>query len=155
NEAKAQKNEAKAQQNAAELEKANDKLERTLARSLFDPLGLEPGPLTDPEIKLLWELADHQGEELVDRVVERALQWPEYTRQLNNRAEPAFHAAVGLRLGQRAEVEPLLVKRLQDLSLTQEQRTDLALAAIKLGGLTPKAAGLIGSTLVQAMGKTS
>jgi tRNA A-37 threonylcarbamoyl transferase component Bud32 len=155
NEEKAKMNEAKARQNAAKLEKANDQLGKTLARSLFDPLGLHPGPLIDPEIKVLWELASHQGERLGYRVVERGLQEPEYNRQLKNRAAPILHAVVGLSRRQRAEVEPLLVKRLQDQALTLEHRTDLALAAIELGGLTPKAARCTGSALLQAMPKTS
>jgi hypothetical protein len=155
-------NEAKAKQNAAELAKANtglkqsrDELERTLARSLFDPMGLQPGPLIDPEIKVLWELAGHQGEPLVDRVLERALQGPEYTRQLKNRAEATFHAALALRASQRAEVEQLLMKRLQDPAITQQQRTDLALATIELGGLTPRAVRCTGSALLKAMAKTT
>jgi tRNA A-37 threonylcarbamoyl transferase component Bud32 len=144
-------NEAKAKQTAAELAKANDELEKTLARSLFDPLGLQEGPLLDPEIKVLWELAGHQGERLGYRVVERALEGPEYTRQLKNRAAPILHAAVGMREPQRAVVERLLIERLQHPALTREQRADLALAAIQLGGLTPKGARCVGSSLTQLM----
>src|SRR5262249_11873987 len=150
-------------------------LERTLARSLLRPLGLmageltnphtevywvsqhielgQPfrGALTDPEIQALWELANSREERLRYRFVEEALRGPETTRQLMYRAEAALNAAVGLHGKRRFRVEQLLVKRLQDPTLTAEQQADVAVAAAVLGGLTPKAARCLRSALAQGL----
>src|SRR5262249_26087929 len=137
NEARAKNNEQKARQNAAELAKTYDELQGTLARTIFASLAMQPGQPLDPEGEVLAELAAHQRHPVGVRVVERALQGPEYSRQLKNRGAPTFHAVVGLRASQRGKVERMLIKRLQERELTREQRTDLALAAVELGGLTP------------------
>jgi hypothetical protein len=158
----AQRNEEKAKKNAAdltnantELEQSRDNLERTLARSLLSPLGLKAGePLTDPEIDALWQLANSREERLRYRFVKEGLRQTVTTRQLKNRAEAALHAAVGLQEKRRFQVEQLLVQRLQDPTLTTEQQADVALAATRLGGLTPQAARRVSSALLQAMDKT-
>jgi hypothetical protein len=145
----------------ADLEQANagltqtrDELETTLARSLLGPLGFRSGPLTDPEIEALWQLAENRDERLGFRFVEEAVRGPMTTRQLKARAEPALHAAVGLDPDRRAKVERLLVEWLQDPRLSDEQRTDLALAAVALGDLTQPTAACVARTLTRSMAKT-
>jgi tRNA A-37 threonylcarbamoyl transferase component Bud32 len=146
----------------ADLETANagltqtrDELETTLARSLLRPLGFRSGPLTDPEIEALWELAENRGERLGLRFVDEALRSPMATRQLKARAEPALHAAVRLDPDRRAQVERLLVERLQDPRLSDEQRTELALVAVALGDLTPTASADVARALSHAMAMTT
>jgi hypothetical protein len=159
----ARNKEAEAKQNAADLEKANkgleqsrDELEVTLARSLMRPLGLqERQPLTDPEIEAVWELATTRSERLGLRFVEEALRSPVTTRQLKSRAESALHAAVGLDLGKRAQVERLLVERLLDPQRDDAQRADVALAAVALGDLTPGAAARVARIIIPALAKAT
>jgi tRNA A-37 threonylcarbamoyl transferase component Bud32 len=141
----------------AELRRAHDDLETTMARGLVRPLGL-PGDrvLADPEIAVLCELAENRnrGERLGLRFVEEALQDPLTTRLLRNRAEPAFHAAVGLEPDRRAQVERLLVERLQDPRLSEQQRRDLALATVALGGPASPVAARLAQALNRAMANT-
>jgi serine/threonine protein kinase len=166
----ARNSEAEANQNAADLEKANkglrqsrddlrqsrDELEVTLARSLLGPFTLqERQPLTDPELGALWDLAASRSERLGPRFVEEALRSPLNTRQLKYRAELALHAAVRFDLDKRAQVERLLVDRLQDPQLGDAQRADVALAAAALGDLTPAAAVRVAQTLTDTMAKTT
>src|SRR5262249_35578801 len=127
------------------------------------PLGLqtllrppwEAVPLTDPEIEALWELACQQSEGVRRSFVSEALQQPLFTRQLRNRAQLALHAVVGLDLQRREEVERLLLARLQEQTVPEDQRTDIALAAASLGDLSPQAVAAIGRILSQAMTKTT
>src|SRR5262249_25960949 len=142
------------------LTHSRDELERTLARSLLPPLGLnvrrgEAQFLTDPEIEALRELAESRSEWLGYRFVEEALRSPVTTRQLAKRAEPALSAAVGLEPGKRAWVERLLVERLQDPKLDDGQRTDLAMVAAALADLKPEAAAQVAHALIQSMAQTT
>jgi hypothetical protein len=133
------------------LEETNTQLEMAVARSLMGPLGLQTGPLTDPEIKNLWELVENRGDHLWYRFVEESLRSPVTTRQLNVRKVLALHAAVGLDPDRRAEVERLLLEHLNDPALRDEERGDVALVAVALGGLRPAAAADVAQTLRQAM----
>jgi serine/threonine protein kinase len=148
-------------QRRAELEKSNTELETALGRSLLRPLApqnLPPGhalPLTDPEIESLRELASLRGEGVRRRFVSEALQRSTFTRQLRIRAELAMHAAVGLDARRREVVEGLLLERLQQEGVSEEQRTDIALIAVDLGGLNPRAAATVARTLPEAMTQTT
>src|SRR5207302_2576471 len=112
----------------AELRQARDELEAALAHSQLRPLGLErrklapPRPLTEPEIEVLWELAGRQSKGVRQRFVREALRQPVLTRQLQNRAEVAMHAAVGLDPQQREAVEGFLRARLEQGAVSEDQR---------------------------------
>jgi hypothetical protein len=156
----AQKNEADAVAKGKELATANDKLTRnadqletTLARSLLRPLGLQGGdkPMTEPEWEALWELATNHRGRLGYRFVEEASRTPGTSRQLRDRAALALSAAVGLDAEWRAEVETLLLARLDDTALGDEQKTDLALAASAWDDLSSAAAGRTAQQLTHAM----
>jgi serine/threonine protein kinase len=138
-----------------ELKQTRDEVEVTLARSLLRPLAQQPGPLTEPEVESLWELTGNRSEELWKRFVEQALRDPRPTRQVKTRAELALHAAVGLDPAKRLQAERLLGERMQDPALTHAQRADLALIAVALGGLTPKAQSQAAQTLIEALGKVT
>jgi hypothetical protein len=64
------------------------------------------------------------------RFVELALQRPDSTRQLKDRAALAFHAAIGLDCRQRARVEELLSKHLKAIDSSQEQQENVALCLV-------------------------
>jgi hypothetical protein len=55
----------------------------------------------------------------------------------------------------RAAVERLLVERMKDPTLEDDQRTDVALVAVALDNLTPSAAAAVGAVLAGAMSKTT
>jgi hypothetical protein len=135
---------------------AKDDLANTLARSVLRPLALQGNqPLIDPEWDALWELATnrHQGR-VGYRFVEVASRSPVGSRQLRDRAALALSAAVGLDEERRAEVEKLLMARLDDPALPDEQKTDLALAAAMWDGLSGPAAGRTARRLTRAMKDT-
>jgi hypothetical protein len=168
--ATARKNERKAVAARADLAKSNtelvknrDELEAALGRSLLSPLGLQRSlpaslgvlHLTDQEIEALWELASQRSVGVRNRFVSEALKKPMFTRQLRNRATPALHAAVGLDLGQRKAVEGLLWEPLQQDSVPESQRLDIAFVAAALGDLNPRLAATAVRTLAHAMTKTT
>jgi tRNA A-37 threonylcarbamoyl transferase component Bud32 len=142
-----------------ELEKANqglrqsrDELERTLARSCLRPLGLQAGGFNDSEIEALWELARNRDENVWRLFVAEATGGPATSRQLRNRAEAALHAAVGLELTKRNEVEHELAARLRDPHVPDRQRrVDLAVVTAALGNLEPTTATEVGKTLTFAI----
>jgi hypothetical protein len=137
-----------------QLEESKTHLEMSEVRSLLGPLGLRSGPLIDPEIKNLWDLAATRDERLGHRLLKEALLSPETTRQLKGRAEPALHAIVRLDPDRRAQAERLLVERLEDSELSVEQREDVVLLAVALGDLSPPAAARVARALTQAMART-
>jgi serine/threonine-protein kinase len=144
------------QENAnKELKESRDELETTVVGSWLRPLGLRSGPLTDPEIKVLWELAQSRSERLGYRFVQEALSDPVTTRQLSVRAKWALHAAVGLNGKKRARVERLIIEHLTDSKLGPRHRADLAMAATALRDLTPAAAARVGQTFTLAIAKTT
>jgi tRNA A-37 threonylcarbamoyl transferase component Bud32 len=157
----ARQNERAALTARAEVAQTNAELETTLGRSLLRPLGLQtpkPGervPLTGPEIEALWELARQRSAGVRLRFVSEALQGPVFTRQLRNRASLAMHAAVGLDPQRRAQVERLLLQRLQDQAVSEEQRTDIALVAAGLGDPNSRTALVAARTVTHAMTRTS
>jgi tRNA A-37 threonylcarbamoyl transferase component Bud32 len=156
-----------------DLKRSRDNLETTLARSLLRPLGLKgvnwfqgnaiigpksrqagPSmgqPMTEPEWDALWELATNRRGRLGYRFVEEASRTPGTSRQLRERASLALSAAVGLDAERRAEVEAVLMARLTDPAIRDEQKSDLALAASALDGLSNSAAVLTTQQLTRAM----
>jgi hypothetical protein len=82
--------------------------------------------------------------------VEDAVRGPVTTWQLQLRAEVALHAAVGLEPDKRAQVEEVLINKLQDPDLPEAQRTDLAVVAAMLGDLSARASGEVARTLSPA-----
>jgi tRNA A-37 threonylcarbamoyl transferase component Bud32 len=138
-----------------ELEQSQDNLEGALARTWLSPLAEAPGPLTDAEIAALAEVAANRRKRPAQRFVAEALRDRRGIQRLGARAAFALHAAVGLDTARRHEVERLLLEALQAPDLPEESRTDLALAAGELGGLSPSAAAVVGRTLVPALGKAT
>ncbi len=115
-------------------ERSEDDLQETLARSLIRPLqGRDT--LSHQEAEALWELAQQPGERLWLRFLVEAMRTPLTTSQLSGRAESAWIAAVGLDAEKRKLVEDLLVQRLEAADLSENQRLDLARAALTLGDL--------------------
>jgi tRNA A-37 threonylcarbamoyl transferase component Bud32 len=150
----------------AELRQSRDRLEQSVARSLLRPLGLkgrgrdrwretETEPLADAEIEALWELAGSREEGLRLRFVEEALARPGTARQLTDRAEFALHAAVGLDVRRREQVEKLLRQHLTSAELGLQLRVDLAMAASRSGNLDGPAATDVANLLARAMSKTT
>jgi tRNA A-37 threonylcarbamoyl transferase component Bud32 len=138
---------------AEDLTRSRNDLETTLARSLLRPLALQGGdrPMTDPEWEALWELARNRSGRLGYRSVEEACRTPATSRQLRDRASVALPAAVGLDEERRAEVEALLLARLDDPALSAEHKTDLVLALSAWDGLSgPAAARLLSRALADA-----
>jgi serine/threonine protein kinase len=142
---------------------ARAELEIALGRSLLRPLGpttpqsrdVVGPPLSDPEIEALWELAGQQSEEIRRRFISEAVQRPSSTRQLRNRAKLALHAAVGLDVRRREEVERLLMAQLHEQAVLEDQRADIAVVAASLEDLSPQAVAAVGRTLTQAMTRTT
>jgi hypothetical protein len=135
------------------VEQANEARDRELVRGLVRALALQPGPFSDAEIKALWDLASSRRSNLGPRFVEQALSSPMTIKQLRNRAEAALHAATGLDVDKRAQIEGLLIEAMQAQGRDVEQRTDLALVSIALGNLTPKAANHVAQVLNLAIAK--
>jgi serine/threonine protein kinase len=151
-------------QTANDLKRSRDDLERTTARSLLRPLALLPRddllrglsgggaqPMTEPEWVALWELAKDRSGRLGYRFVEEASRGPVSSRQLRDRAASALLAAVGLDAERRGGVEALLMARLDDPTLGDEQKRDLALAASAWDGLGSSAALRTARQLARAM----
>jgi hypothetical protein len=135
----------------AELEKANEALEKTLARGLIRPLGARPGPLTDAEIEALWELAASGSPRLAYRFVESAVSSRSAAQQLRQRGPAALHAAIGLDLEKRARVERLLADASADPKLSVWERADVSLIMLALGDLTPSVRAGAAKALLEAM----
>jgi tRNA A-37 threonylcarbamoyl transferase component Bud32 len=144
-------------QTANDLKHSRDDLETTLARSLLRPLALQGAgkQMTEPEWEALWELATNRGGNLGYRFVEEASRTPATSRQLRDRAALALSAAVGLDVERRDKVEALLMARLEDAALGDEQKRDLALAASEWDGLSNSAANRTARQLVRAMTATN
>jgi hypothetical protein len=160
NEKAAKQNEADAVAARNDLAKANqslthsrDALEATLARSLVRPLALLGGNqrMAAAEWEALWELATDRSGRLGYRFVEEASRTPTTSRQLRDRAALALHAVVGLDARRRDAVEALLLARLDDPTLADEQNADLALAAAAWEGLGASGSGQVAAALVQAL----
>jgi hypothetical protein len=100
-----------------ELIKKNSELEGALARTWLSPLAETPGPLIDAEIGAITELAHHRNERLADRFVTEMLNDRQGMRRLRARAAFALHAAVGLDLQKRQEVEQRLIRALEATDL--------------------------------------
>ncbi len=115
-------------------EKAENDLERALARSLIRPLRADTDSiaitgggdiLKDPEVEALWELAEKPGERLWLLFVDEAARTFLTASQLRRRAEPALIAAIGLDLEKGQRVERLLTEWLETPDLDARHRLDL------------------------------
>jgi serine/threonine protein kinase len=162
NEANAKQSEADAIIARNDLAKTADNLEATLARSLLRPLGTQSPrwvgewiPLTDAEVEALWELASTPEETLRLRFITEGIRNATTTRQLRNRAALAVHAVVGLDPSRREEVERQLRERLTAERISPEQRIDLALTLVALGGLSAPSASNTAAMLTRAMALTA
>ena len=138
---------------ADDLKRSRDDLETTAARGLLRPMGLQGDdkPVTDPEWDAVWELAANRPTHLGYRFVEEASAKSGTSRQLRDRAALALSATIGLDEQRRAEVEALLLARLDDPSLADGQKTDLALALAAWDGLSRPAATRTARQLTGAM----
>jgi hypothetical protein len=141
---------------AEDLKRSRDDLETTLVRGWLRPLALQGGdkPMAAPEWEALWELATNRRGRLGYRFVEEASRTPVASRQLRDRAAVALAAAVGLDDELRAEVEALLMARLDDPTLGAEQKRNLALAASQWDGLDKSGALRTARQLTRAMRET-
>jgi hypothetical protein len=110
--------------------------------------------MTAPEWEALWELAANRRGRLGCRFVEEAARGPVTTRQLRDRAALALHAAVGLDAARRDEVEALLLARLEEPALGDEQKTDLARALSAWDGLSGSAAARTARQFTRALKDT-
>jgi tRNA A-37 threonylcarbamoyl transferase component Bud32 len=121
----------------AEVEKKNTALEGALARTWLSPLAETPGPLNGAEISAFNEVAANRNGPLAMRFLMEALRDRQGMRRLRARSAFALQAAVGLNREMRQEVERRLVRALEAPDLQEQSRTDVALAAVQLGQLTP------------------
>ena len=103
---------------------------------------------------MLWEVARHRDGHLRFRFVEEASRTSKTSRQLRARAALALHAAVGLDSDRRDQVEGLLLARLDDPTLEQAQKLDLALAASAWEALSVAGSRRTARELGQEMSRT-
>jgi tRNA A-37 threonylcarbamoyl transferase component Bud32/cell division protein FtsB len=143
-------------QTVNDLERTRDDLVTGLARSVLRTLTSQDGdpPMTEQEWDAVWDLATNRRGRLGYRFVEEASRTPATSRQLRARAALALPAAVGLDAERRAEVEGLLLARLDDPALDDEQKTDLALATARWDGLGSAGAVRTARPLARAMTDT-
>jgi hypothetical protein len=112
---------------------------------------MERGPLTDQELEVLSVVAMKRDEHLAIRFIEEGVKEPRFVRRLESRSEYAIHAAVGLDLQKREEVQRILLEQLQSPGVSAESRKDLALALASFGELSPLASSAAARALTQAM----
>src|SRR5262249_33308914 len=93
----------------------------------------------------------HRRGRLGYRFVEEASRTPVTSRQLRDRAALALHAAVGLDVQRRDEMEALLLARLDDLALPERQKMDVALAASAWEALSASASRRTARQLTQSL----
>jgi hypothetical protein len=147
----ATKNESKAIAKGQELETANedlrrarDDLETTLVRSWLRPLELDKDafaherdqPITAAELDAMWELSRSASARLSARFIDEATRTPLNIQKLRTRAFLVLPAAAGLDMKRREAVEKALLARLDDATLANDQKRDLALAASQWDGLS-------------------
>jgi tRNA A-37 threonylcarbamoyl transferase component Bud32 len=136
---------------AEELKRSRDDLGRALARNLFQPLALQGNKtMTEREWESLWEVAVNRQSPLGYQFIEEATRNPVASRQLRDRSQLALHAAVGLDARRRDEVEDLLLVRLDDPTLSDIHKTDLALAAAAWDGLSSRGRASVARRLAHA-----
>jgi serine/threonine protein kinase len=138
-----------------DLKQSQSRLEGTVARGWLATLSPQRGPLNDQETEALTEVALNRKERVVRRLVEEAAREPRLTRRLEAHPEYLMHAAVGLDTQQRADVERLLLERLDGTETLPEDRVALALSLAALGDLKPQSATPVATTLTQAMTRTT
>ena len=162
-EANAKKIEAEAAR--TDLETANqglvqskNDLERMVAGSLLQTLAA-PGygrvSPAGPETEVLWKLVGNRKGQFWKVFIDEAIKEPITAYQLQLQAEYALHAAVGLELDKREQVEQLLASQLQNPEVPTDQRTDLVFVAAVLGHLSRKTSTSVAQGLVEASITTS
>jgi len=139
---------------AIELSRERDRLEATLVRTWLAPLSQHAGPLTEPEVAALMQVADHRGQSLAQRFIHEGLTDAALTPRFAARAQYAWQAALGLDLRRRNEAERWLLAELQS-EQRAGRREALALAAAGLGGLSRDTAARAAAILTQAMSRTT
>jgi serine/threonine protein kinase len=113
---------------------AHKQTERVAARSLvvpLDPEALGGAVLSRPEREALWELATLRDDALSLRCIDEGTRDPTLTSALFARSEPAAIAAVGLNPTKRDRATDLLLKRVNDTSLSRGQRAEAAFFAFE------------------------
>jgi tRNA A-37 threonylcarbamoyl transferase component Bud32 len=138
----------------AELERHQNQLEGTLVRSWLSPLARQPGPLTEPELQALDQVAARQGQPLALRFLREAMTDPALTSSFACRAEHAWRAALGLNRKRRTEAEQLLVPELRAAKPDTTEAQELALAAAALGDLSPETVAVAAAPLIDGITKT-
>jgi hypothetical protein len=137
-----------------QLDETNIKLEGALARTWLSPLLADSrSPLNDAEIGAFDEVAAARNTRLADRFLTEVFGNQHGIRKFRARSAIALHAVVGLDIRTRQEVEQRLVRALEGPDLTDEARTDLALAASELGALSPSGAAVLSRTLLQTLAR--
>jgi tRNA A-37 threonylcarbamoyl transferase component Bud32 len=145
----------RAEQAEADAVAAQGDLERALGRSLVRPLNPDgAGPLSEPEVEALWELAENREERVWLAFVEDAMRDRFTARQLRGRAEPALIAALGLDGEKRRRVEQLLALKLRSPGVPASYQLDLIEVAMTLGGLEAPEKLQISERLLQMIGGT-
>jgi serine/threonine protein kinase len=136
-----------------ELTRATSTLEATVARSLLRPMTAQEFAPTagEKEWDALWELALSHPGNLGYRFIEDATGAPETSRQLRLRAALALHAAVGLDSHRREQVNALLLSRLEDTSLSDDHKTELARVVAAWDGSSKATAQRAGTRLAQSL----
>jgi hypothetical protein len=123
---------AEAQEKEEQATKAREQTEEILARSLLRPLGHYWGEPHESELEALWELAENPSPRVHQLFLDYALQHPYETQQLRNRRAWAVHAAVGLDLAKRRQLEKMLLQGLQNEAWDPKWREDCVWVALEL-----------------------
>jgi serine/threonine protein kinase len=133
------------------LRAKEDELAGETVRSWLLPLAMQPDVLSNQEIEVLYTIGTQQDKALSIRCIEEATKDPRFARRLQVRSDYALHAVVGLDLKRRAQVERLLVAKLQEHGIGAEVHRDLTLTLVNLGDLSASATHLITPTLFQVI----
>src|SRR5262245_36738023 len=96
--------------------------------------------MSDTEVNAVNEVTASRGQRLAEHFVYESVRDPLMMRKLRIRGAFALHAVVGLDAAMRTKVEQQIIEALKRRGLSDESRTDLAVAAAELGDLSPPAA---------------
>ena len=117
-----------------ETKRKSDEQKLTLAKALLGPITAKnrKGPLPASEVEALWQITKLRRDEVAWMLLEEATRTPLTRKQLENRAEYIFHAAIGLDITRRDDTERLLLTGLQHKA-NNPHAVSLALAVAQLG----------------------
>ncbi|MBM3980981.1 MAG: hypothetical protein FJ304_11980 [Planctomycetes bacterium] len=132
-----------------ELGRKTDELNSALARALLGPMlsGDRETRLTPYERAVLWELTVWRGTPVPIKFLAEGTSSPLSSRQLECRAEFAFHAAIGLAPDVWGQADRMLLARFDAPGTTQEQRRSLAIACARAGVFSTPTADRAGAAL--------